>query len=56
MKAPGVAARGASAETFSAISATLMRHNAISNTLSTKPDNFKPLLLRSRNGELDPRL
>jgi yecA family protein len=42
-------------ETFSAIAATLMRHNAISNKLSTKPDSFKPLFLRSRNGEVDPR-
>jgi uncharacterized protein YecA (UPF0149 family) len=33
-------------ETFSAIAATLMRHNAISNTLPTKPDSFAPLFLR----------
>ena len=42
-------------ETFSAIAATLMRHNAISNTLSTKPESFKPLFVRSSNGEVDPR-
>ena len=42
-------------ETFSAIAATLMRHNAISNTLSTKPESFKPLFLRGPNGEVDPR-
>lgn len=42
-------------ETFSAIAATLMRHNAISNTLSTNPDNFKPLFLRKRDGEIDPQ-
>jgi yecA family protein len=42
-------------ETFSAIAATLMRHNAISNTLPTKPKNFEPLFLRRPNGELDPR-
>jgi uncharacterized protein len=42
-------------ETFSAIAATLMRHNAISNTLSTKPDSFKPLFLRKPNGEVDAR-
>jgi yecA family protein len=42
-------------ETFSAIAATLMRHNAISNTLSTKPNGFKPLFLRTPNGEVDPR-
>ena len=34
-------------ETFSAIAATLMRHNAISNTLSTKPESFEPLFVRS---------
>ena len=41
--------------TFSAIAATLMRHNAISNTLSTKPRNFQPLFLRRPNGEVDVR-
>ena len=39
-------------ETFSAIAATLMRHNAISTTLSTRPDSFKPLFLRKRDGEV----
>jgi len=34
-------------ETFSAIAATLMRHNAISSTLPTKPNSFKPLFLCS---------
>ena len=42
-------------ETFSAIAATLMRHNAISNTLSTKPDSFAPLFLRRPNGDVDAR-
>jgi len=42
-------------ETFSAIAATLMRHNAISNTLPTKPRNFEPLFLRNPNGEVDVR-
>jgi yecA family protein len=42
-------------ETFSAIAATLMRHNAISNTLPPKPRNFEPLFLRSSNGEVDVR-
>ena len=37
-------------ETFSAITATLMRHNAIVNTLSTKPESFEPLFLRMPNG------
>ena len=34
-------------ETFSAIAATLMRHNAIVNTLSTKPESFEPLFVRT---------
>jgi yecA family protein len=42
-------------ETFSAIAATLMRHNVISNTLPTKPESFQPLFLRSPNGEVDVR-
>ncbi|CAN2536353.1 hypothetical+protein [Methylocapsa aurea] len=42
-------------ETFSAIAATLMRHNAISNTLSTKPESFKPLFLSTPDGEVDPQ-
>jgi yecA family protein len=42
-------------KTFSAIAATLMRHNAISETLSTEPERFEPLFLRSPNGEIDPR-
>jgi uncharacterized protein len=42
-------------ETFSAIAATLMRHNVISNTLPTKPESFEPLFLRSPNGEVDVR-
>lgn len=41
--------------TFSAIAATLMRHNAISVTLSTRPESFEPLFVRSPHGELDPR-
>lgn len=42
-------------ETFSAIAATLMRHNAISHTLSTKPDSFEPLFIRGPDGEIDAR-
>jgi uncharacterized protein len=42
-------------ETFSAIAATLMRHNAIVNTLSTKPESFEPLYLRTPEGEVDAR-
>ena len=42
-------------ETFSAIAATLMRHNAISQTLSTKPGSFEPLFLRGPDGEIDAR-
>jgi len=36
-------------ETFSAIAATLMRHNAISNTLSTKSESFEPLFVRNHS-------
>jgi uncharacterized protein len=42
-------------QTFSAIAATLTRHNAIINALSTKPESFKPLFVRRPNGELDAR-
>jgi yecA family protein len=41
--------------TFSAIAAILMRHNAISETLSTEPERFEPLFLRSSDGEIDLR-
>ena len=37
-------------EEFSAIAATLMRHNAISQTLSTRPESFEPLFVRSPDG------
>jgi uncharacterized protein len=42
-------------ETFSAIAATLMRHNAISDTLSTKSASFEPLHARTPDGEIDAR-
>jgi uncharacterized protein len=42
-------------EAFSAIAATLMRHNAVSETLSTKSESFEPLFVRSSDGEVDPR-
>jgi uncharacterized protein len=42
-------------ETFSALAATLMRHNVISETLSTKPESFEPLFARSPDGEVDPQ-
>jgi yecA family protein len=42
-------------ETFSAIAATLMRHNLISETLSTKPESFEPLFVRTPEGEVDAR-
>ena len=32
-----------------------MRHNEISNTLSTKPESFEPLFLRTLDGEVDAR-
>jgi uncharacterized protein len=42
-------------ETFSAIAATLMRHNASVNALSTKPESFEPLFLRRPDGAIDAR-
>jgi uncharacterized protein len=42
-------------ETFSAIAAALTRHNAIVNALSTKPESFEPLFVRTPNGEVDAR-
>ena len=42
-------------EEFSAIAATLIRHNAISETLSTRPESFEPLFARSSDGEVDPQ-
>jgi uncharacterized protein len=41
--------------TFSAIAATLMRHNEIGATLSTKPESFEPLFARGPDGEVDAR-
>jgi uncharacterized protein len=41
--------------TFSAIAATLMRHNAIGETLSTEPKSFEPLFVRTHEGEVDAR-
>ena len=40
-------------EEFSAIAATLMRHNAISDTLSTKPESFEPHFARTADGKVD---
>ena len=42
-------------EEFSAIAATLIRHNAISEALSTRPESFEPLFVRSWDGEVDAR-
>src|SRR5208337_3858832 len=42
-------------EEFSAIAATLMRHNASSETLSTRPESFEPLFVRTAAGEIDIR-
>ncbi|HYX63018.1 MAG TPA: UPF0149 family protein [Burkholderiales bacterium] len=42
-------------EEFSAIAATLMQHNAISETLSTRPESFEPLFVLSPDGEVDPQ-
>jgi uncharacterized protein len=46
--------RGGTPE-FAAISAVAMRHNEISNTLSTTPDQFRPMHRRKRNGDVDAR-
>ncbi|WP_338075757.1 YecA family protein [Bradyrhizobium septentrionale] len=40
---------------FAAISAVALRHNDISNTLSTAPDRFEPIHRRNPNGDVDPR-
>ena len=42
-------------EEFSAIAATLIRHNAISEALSTRPESFEPLFVRSWDSEVDAR-
>jgi hypothetical protein len=40
---------------FAAISAVALRHNEISQTLSTRPDQFEPMHPRKINGDVDPR-
>ena len=40
---------------FAAISAVAMRHNDISNTLSTTPNQFRPMHRRKANGDVDAR-
>ncbi len=40
---------------FAAISAVVLRHNEISNILSTTPDRFEPMHRRKLNGDVDPR-
>ena len=40
---------------FAAISAVAMRHNDISNTLSTAPDRFEPIYRRKPNRDIDAR-
>jgi uncharacterized protein len=40
---------------FAAISAVALRHNQISQTLSTKPRQFEPMHLRNPDGDIDPR-
>jgi uncharacterized protein len=42
-------------EEFSAIAATLTRHNAISDTLSTNPEGFEPFHARTPVSEVDAR-
>jgi uncharacterized protein len=40
---------------FAAISAVALRHNEISQTLSSAPDQFEPMHRRKSNGDIDPR-
>jgi uncharacterized protein len=40
---------------FAAISAVALRHNDISNILSTTPDRFEPMHRGKPNGDVDPR-
>ena len=40
---------------FAAISAVGVRHNDISNTLSTAPDRFEPIYRRKPNRDIDAR-
>lgn len=40
---------------FAAISAVALRHNEISETLSTRPDQFTPMHRRRFNGDIDAR-
>ncbi|MBB4399190.1 YecA family protein [Bradyrhizobium sp. ERR14] len=40
---------------FAAISAVALRHNDISNTLSTAPDRFAPMHRPKPSGDVDPR-
>jgi uncharacterized protein len=40
---------------FAAISAVALRHNEISNTLSTAPHRFAPIHARKPNGDVDAR-
>ncbi len=39
---------------FAAISAVALRHNEISNTLSTAPERFNPMHRRQAIGDIDP--
>lgn len=40
---------------FAAISAVALRHNEISQVLSTTPSQFEPMHRRKANGDVDPR-
>jgi uncharacterized protein len=39
---------------YAAISAVILRHNAIGDTLATQPDRFQPIFAKRPNGEVDP--
>jgi yecA family protein len=43
-------------EEFSAIAATAIRHNVISETLSTDPKRFEPIFIRDASGGVDPHV
>jgi uncharacterized protein len=39
---------------FAAISAVMLRHNVIGDTLTTQPDRFQPIFAKKPNGDVDP--
>lgn len=39
---------------FAALCAVIVRHNAISDTLSTRPDLYRPIFAKTPDGQVDP--